>query len=160
MQGFRTFLIQMDLMDKTAVYDACVKQLSEQIAEAMKAIQDVQESVFSNSKSSAGDKHETGRAMAQIELEKLSNNLLQSKQLLSVLQQVKKGKSEVVERGALCITDMASFYVAVSLGTISLEGKSVFCLSPAAPIAQAMLGLSVGDSFEINGKKQTIKAIY
>jgi ElaB/YqjD/DUF883 family membrane-anchored ribosome-binding protein len=160
MQGFRTFLIQMELMDKSAVYDACVKQLSEQIAEAMKATQDAQESVFSNSKSSAGDKHETGRAMAQIELEKLSNNLLQSKQVLSALHQVKKGKSEVVERGALCETDLACFYVAVSLGMISLEGKSVFCLSPAAPLAQAMLGLIVGDSFEINGKKQTIKAIY
>ena len=148
------------MLSKPVVYNALREELYLRKSRIEESLSDSLKSMTRETKISAGDKHETGRAMAQIELEKLSNNLLQSKQVLSALQQVKKGKSDVVERGALCETDLACFYVAVSLGMISLGGKSVFCLSPAAPLAQAMLGLIVGESFEINGKKQTIKAIY
>jgi ElaB/YqjD/DUF883 family membrane-anchored ribosome-binding protein len=146
-------------MKKTDLHRACLELLKGQISERSKAVMDAQESVFSNAKSSAGDKHETGRAMAQIELEKLSNNLSQSKQLYAALQQVKQGVCQQVETGALCETNVGLFYVSVSLGKIDVEGKPVFCLSSAAPISQAMMGLKQGDRFTINGVTHTIKIV-
>lgn len=146
-------------MNKTDLHRTCLELLKTQISERSKAVIDAQESVFSNAKSSAGDKHETGRAMAQIELEKLSNNLSQSKQLYAALQQVKKSLSQTVDTGALCETNIGLFYISVSLGKIDVEGKSVFCLSSAAPLSQAMLGFKQGDCFTINGVTHTIKEV-
>ncbi len=146
-------------MNKTDLHRTCLELLKTQISERSKAVIDAQESVFSNAKSSAGDKHETGRAMAQIELEKLSNNLSQSKQLYAALQQVKKCLSQTVDTGALCETNIGLFYISVSLGKIDVDGKSVFCLSSAAPISQAMMGLKQGDCFTVNGVTHTIKEV-
>ncbi len=146
-------------MEKVELYRACLEHLKAQISERSKAVNDAQESVEVNGKSSAGDKHETGRAMAQIEVEKLSNNLQQSKQLFAALQQIKQGASQKVEGGALCETNVGLFYISVSLGKLEFDGKTVFCLSPVAPISQAMLGLKKGDVFSMNGIKHTIKQI-
>ena len=55
---------------KPLAHAHCLAVVIERIAQLEASILDTQRSSQSDTKSSAGDKHETGRAMAQLEVEK------------------------------------------------------------------------------------------
>jgi len=65
-----------------------------------------------------------------------------------------------VEFGAIIISDISRFIIAISSGKIEVDGKTYFAISPAVPLYKAMEGLKVGDSFVFNGKQQTIKELF
>jgi hypothetical protein len=60
---------------KIKLYQYCVEFIDKRIAGAREAIQIAQDSANEETKSSAGDKYETGRAMAQLEIEKNTTQL-------------------------------------------------------------------------------------
>jgi hypothetical protein len=68
------FFIQQKNMSliKTAVYHHCESYLRQKAKGYLSQDQSLLESLDSEGKSSAGDKHETGRAMIQLEREKLA----------------------------------------------------------------------------------------
>lgn len=65
-----------------------------------------------------------------------------------------------VEFGAIVISDTSRFIIAISAGKIELDGTLYYAISPAVPLYKAMSGLKSGDSFEFNGKRQTIKDLF
>ena len=66
---------------------------------------------------------------------------------------------EKVEFGAIIVSDSARFIIAISSGKIEVDGATYYAISPAVPLYKAMEGLRVGDSFEFNGKRQSIKEL-
>jgi transcription elongation GreA/GreB family factor len=121
------------------------------VEEAMHA---VQHDGYEETKSSAGDKYETGRAMIHLEMEKLSTQreeFLKSKATLDKLDFQKS--SDVIQPGSVVLTDDQRFYLAVSLGQISVDGNTYFCISPAAPIGQALLGKRKGDTISFRNQR-------
>jgi hypothetical protein len=80
---------------------------------------------------------------------------------MNVLERIDpKGFKEMVEFGAIVISDTSKFIIAISAGKIELDGTIYYAISPAVPLYKAMEGLRAGDSYEFNGKKQTIKELY
>jgi len=67
--------------------------------------------------------------------------------------------SPIVETGSLVITDNGKFYLAISAGTLVVDGASYFAVSPASPIGMKLKGLKVGEGFELNGKGYVIEEI-
>ena len=67
---------------------------------------------------------------------------------------------EKVEFGAIIVSDISRFIIAISSGKIEVDGAVYYAISPAVPLYKAMEGLKVGDSFEFNGKRQTIKELF
>lgn len=67
---------------------------------------------------------------------------------------------EKVEFGAIIISDVSRFVIAISSGKIEFDNEIYYAISPAVPLYKAMEGLKAGDSFEFNGKRQTIKELY
>ena len=65
---------------KLELYDFCLEFVDNRFQIIQNTIKEIQESLLSETKSSAGDKHETGRAMIQLEQEKLSSQLSQFSQ--------------------------------------------------------------------------------
>lgn len=119
-------------------------------------------SLESESKSSAGDKHETGRAMVQLEMERLSARLKMAEQELNSFRRLAFNdvKNRVtVTPGALVKTDKGIYFLAVSLGMIKVDGTPVAVVSSASPIGVVLKGKSVGEQIHFNGVAQTIKAI-
>ena len=60
---------------KRQLYSQCVDFVEERLSNIQNQIRAIQESLTSETKSSAGDKHETGRAMLQLEREKAGQQL-------------------------------------------------------------------------------------
>ena len=104
------------------------------------------------SKSSAGDKHETGRAMLQLEMEKSGQQLQGILQMQMTLQSIQRGHAtDTACLGALVLTNKGNYYLAVSVGEIWIEGTSYFIISTKSPIGQQLLGKKKGDHISFNG---------
>ncbi|NQY06029.1 MAG: 3-oxoacyl-ACP synthase, partial [Flavobacteriaceae bacterium] len=73
---------------KKKLYQACEAFLNERLSALQDIIINVQESLQSETKSSAGDKHETGRAMLQLEREKAGKQLEALQQQQELLAKV------------------------------------------------------------------------
>ena len=148
-------------MLKQRLYDYCCQLAENRISSIQGAIEDAQGSANNETKSTAGDKHDTARAMMQLEVEQKSKQLAEAKKLKMALAQFSPDSgSQEVMLGSLVKTSVGMYYISISIGKIEVEGQLFFAISPISPIASSMLGLKVGDSFTFNGKQQTIKELH
>ena len=119
-----------------------------------------QNALNSETKSSAGDKHETGRAMLQLEMEKASQQLAVVDEMKVVLSKIAGIKtSEIIKLGSLVITDHANYYLAISAGQIKISNNMFYAVSPISPIGKLLLVKTVGDKFNFN-QEIVIKEVY
>jgi transcription elongation GreA/GreB family factor len=117
-------------------------------------------SFASDTKSSAGDKHEVGRAMLQQELDKLEEQRAKLIALEQELERVPLDRVyEQVGFGSLVITDLGNYFIAIGLGAVTVDGEACYMISMASPAAQALKDKRVGDAVELNGRRSTVQAI-
>ena len=145
-------------MTKPALHAACHAFIEQRIDAARRAMQAAQESSSSETKSSAGDKYETGREMANAERNRHAAHLRQAQQLQAELARISPdAPCDTVRPGALVTTSLGRFYISISAG--KLEGDDVFAVSAAAPVAVALKGLRAGQQALFNGKTVRIEAV-
>ena len=145
---------------KEQLHTLCLAYIEERIKGANQAIHFAQASANEETKSSAGDKYETGRAMAQLEIEKNSTQLVEAQKLKQILIQLDPTKTnETIQAGSLVITNQGRFYISIPAGQFTIEGEVYFAISPSAPIAQKLLGLKSGDQFNFNKKEFKVERI-
>ncbi|MCT2409736.1 GreA/GreB family elongation factor [Chryseobacterium antibioticum] len=113
-----------------------------------------------DTKSSMGDKYETGREMLQQEINNLQRQLNESLNQLSVIQKISTEPSDKVQNGALVKTDKGIFYIAASVGEIMSGNQKVMAISAESPLAKAMLGKKSEEEFTINNIHQKIINIW
>lgn len=137
---------------KNKVYDTCVAMLDERIHSLRQQLHELVEGAKNDSKSTAGDKHETARAMMQIEQEKLANQL---NLLLAQEQSLKRidpqAKHDVVANGSLVKTDRGYIFIGVPLGKVKVDGVDVMCLTMQSPLGVQMNGRRAGERVVVNG---------
>lgn len=134
--------------------------IQEQIAAAQAMVKEAFDAVADDTKSTAGDKHETSRAMAQIEQEKAGKQLMKIQTIQSLVQSISLELVNEVSVGAVVYTEDNCYFIAQALGKISCEDDTIFCVSPSAPIVQAMLGLKKNDQFTFNNEVVTLVNIF
>ena len=118
------------------------------------------EATTSESKSSAGDKHETGRAMMHLEQEKLHKQLAEAQSVVAELERIDPFVIHTqVCLGSLINTNKGMFFLAAGLGKVEMEETSYFVVSTKAPIASQFLGKGVGDKANMNGTMYDILSI-
>lgn len=136
---------------KPKLYARCLAYVQERILTATEAMQAAQESANSESKSSAGDKYETGRAMAQLERDRHAQLLADAKRMLADLEKINPGiTTSVVVPGSLVRTSRGTFFLAISAGKLTLDGADYFAVSVASPIGALLLGKRVGEVVMFN----------
>ena len=139
------------MTSKPDLHARCHAFIEQRIAAARTAMQAAQESSSSETKSSAGDKYETGREMANAERDRNDAHMQQAQQLQAELARLNPDlPCDTVRPGALVHTSMGRFYISISAG--QLEGTDVFAVSAAAPVAVALKGLRAGMEAVFNGK--------
>jgi hypothetical protein len=145
---------------KQKLYALCLHYIEERIKGASQAIQFAQSSANEETKSSAGDKYETGRAMAQLEIEKNSAQLAEAQRLKQILLQLDPAKTnDNIQSGSLVITNQGNFYISIPAGQFAIEDENYFAISPSSPIAQKLLGLKKGDQFSFNKREFVVEKV-
>ena len=76
------------MITKSQLQEFCKSHVNSRISRIQKDIDSIQESLASETKSSAGDKHETGRAMLQLEREKLGQQLKEAEKMALILTRI------------------------------------------------------------------------
>jgi transcription elongation GreA/GreB family factor len=111
-----------------------------------------QNDLSSETKSSAGDKHETGRAMLQLEMEKAGQQLVMIRDMKKVLDRIQLFSfSKTVHLGSVVYTEKANFFISISAGELLVFGKSFFAISLSSPIGKLFLGKEENDTIIFNG---------
>ncbi|OYU80150.1 MAG: hypothetical protein CFE23_10530 [Flavobacterium sp. BFFFF1] len=113
-----------------------------------------------DAKGSAGDKHETALSMMHIEQEKLNYKLAENLEQKAVLDRIDpKVNSEKVIPGSLVTANGLLLYVCTALPKITVDGTTIFALSPQSPLGEKLMGNAVGHSFKLNESTYTIESI-
>ncbi len=138
---------------KIALKAECIKMLEERIKNASEAMLSAQESANSEGKSSAGDKYETSRAMGQQDRDMNARQLEQARKDLSYIQSldVEKPKSTIAP-GTLVICKEGTYFLSAGLGSVKINSQQIHLVSPAAPLANLLLGKTAGDKISLNGR--------
>lgn len=145
---------------KKQLFAACVDYVQKRIEAAKQAIEDAQTAAEDDTKSSAGDKYETGREMMQQETDRNMAQLNEANKLKMALSQVNvNGVSDSAETGSVVKTDNGNFYIAISAGLIKAEKESFFAISPVSPIGLKLKGLKPGGKFSLNEKNYLVKEV-
>jgi len=140
----------------------CENYVHDRISRINAQVSELSSSLASETKSSAGDKHETGRAMLQLEREKLGQQLLQAERMQPILTKIRNGIESKSDRGVLgsfIRTSKGNYFIAISAGEYKDGKDSIYCISTAAPIGQLLLGKMVGKTAIFNGEEIKILEI-
>ena len=94
-----------------------------------------------STKSFAGDKHETFRAIIHLVQEKLFSQLLELNKSLRILSQI-----DIVERSSLnmvhyLVQIIQFFTFQLTKGKVSINGTNLFIMSPVSTLFQRLIGL-------------------
>ncbi len=146
---------------KDELFKHCLHYVEECINTAQLAIEDAQSSANDDTKSSAGDKFETGREMMQQEIDRNRKQLEEAKKMSLALEQIENYQvSEIVHSGSLVITNFGKFYISISRGQIQVDGINYFAISAISPIGLKLMRQKVGYEFDFNGKPFVIESIF
>lgn len=127
------------------------------IATAQQAKDDAQAAANEESKSSVGDKYETGRSMMQIEGEKAAHQLAEALNLKSILDRLlPDARSEKIIAGSLVITDMKKIFISIGIGKLNLDGDEILVVAPTSPLGKALMGRSANDRVSFNNESMII----
>ncbi|MGE5944767.1 MAG: 3-oxoacyl-ACP synthase, partial [Flavobacteriales bacterium] len=120
-----------DLKLKETLYKYCSNFIETRFQTIQNTINEIQESLTSETKSSAGDKHETGRAMLQLEREKAGNQLADIQNLKASFSKIDISKtSEMIGLGNIVITSQNNYFIAISAGEFTVENEKYYAISP------------------------------
>ena len=148
----------MDL--KEELYRQCLTYVQTRMDAAQQGINEAQQASKEDTKSSAGDKYETGRAMMQQETDRNMAQLNEANKLKVALNSINPAIGHnAAEPGSIIKTNNGNFYLAISAGTLTGNGESYFAISPASPIGLKMKGLKAGEEFVVNRKGYKIISI-
>jgi len=139
---------------KNQLLNACIDFVEIKSKNIAKSIASNKNDLFSETKSSAGDKHETGRAMIQLEMEKSGQQLAEVNSMKAILDKITIDKpSGIICLGSVIITNKANYYLAISAGKLTIDLVDFFVVSTNSPIGKQLLGKKVSGIIPFNSSE-------
>ena len=152
-------MIDVPLIKKT-LFNHCKTHLEKKMKVLEQLKKNLQKDLAYETKSSAGDKYETARAMIQLENEKLSNQIREIElnyQKLNTIKDFQTSKS--ISLGSIIFTDKANYYVAIAADFFEVNSKIFYCISSQSPIGKLLIGKKINESIMFNNVQSTILEI-
>lgn len=147
-------------MEKAVLVTHLRDLLEQRTTSLMAELATTREARNSDTKSSAGDKHEVGRAMVQQELDRLEARLSTVWSMQQELARLQvDGVHQQVGLGSLVTTEHGTYFVAIGLGALELDGERCYIISLASPLGQALRGKRSGETITFNGERRTIISV-
>jgi hypothetical protein len=146
---------------KIDLYNLAQKLVASKIKENTESLAALKESVGSETKSTAGDKHETGRAMMHLEQEKVMRQLSNNQKLKEMIDRINpETGNESVRLGALVITNQVRFYIIAGLGQFDLNDEKYYLVSYQSDLVQAFKDKEKDDMVHFKGQSYRIEEIF
>ncbi len=160
MEHFRYLNSTLEMTLKEVLLTQCMAYVNARSQTIEDAITSHQKALQSETKSSAGDKHETGRAMLQLEMEKAGQQLASIHQMKETLAKIDPLKrTDIASLGAIVETSQGHYFLSVSVGQIEFQRTMYFAISTSSPIGRLLLGKKEGEELVWNSRKIKIYEI-
>lgn len=144
-------------MTKHLLLAHCIALIDAAIADIKKQMNELVSEAQNDSKSTAGDKHETARAMMQLAQEQLGKQLLDAEFKRNTLTRLDAHIThKLVAEGSIVETSDNTLFIAAPMGKIQFEEQDVFVISAQSPLGKLLKGKSVGESVSFNQRNITI----
>lgn len=145
-------------MNKKQCIEELVKIMTDELQELKQHQSDLQSALQAESRSTAGDKHDTSRAMIHLEQEKIQFQLGNiQKQIVALQQFEKQPASENAQSGSFLVLDSGQVILfGIGLGRKKIKYGEVYCVALDTPVGQQVLGKSIGDVLTFAGRQATI----
>lgn len=145
---------------KQKIYNHYLQIVNNKIKMLHQVLADLKESGANETKSTAGDKHETALAMLQIEQANINAQLSDALDKKAVLKKIDPlVTSDKIVRGSLIKTNRGYLFMSTALGKIKIEEITVTALSTQSPLGIKLMGLTAGNVAEISNNKYLIENI-
>jgi hypothetical protein len=145
---------------KQQLIEECNRYFDDKVNALRDIMLEITNSANNETKSSAGDKHETARAMMQLEQEKLSKQITDLAAQKNEFDKIDFSKtSQAIALGSLVETTKGSFLIAASIGKITVNDKVVFVISNQSPLGSEFSGKQKVDEITFNGVNYLIENI-
>ena len=142
---------------KQTVYSKFLSLLNERIDSFQFTLDELSISVMNETKSTAGDKHETALSMLQLEQSRIAEHLYEAIDNKTIFMQIDLDESsDMIRSGSLVQTNKGYFFISIALPKVMVDGIAVIAISPQSPLGQKLMGHSKGDVIEMNGMSHTI----
>ncbi len=145
---------------KQAVYNHFLQLVDEKISRLQEVLNDLKESGANETKSTAGDKHETALAMLQIEQANTRTQLQEVLQQKAALLKIDPLIVPVaVVNGSLIKTSRVFLFLSAALGKSVVNDIAVTAISPQSPLGKQLLHLQQGQTAVVNNREYFIDSI-
>ena len=146
---------------KKAIYAQCILTVQEQLDTIQSGLDQLMEAKNNETKSSAGDKYETGMAMIQNQERLYKRQLMDATARMNVLQSIDiNNPAKFIAQGSLIKLNNGWFYMAVAIGKLEVNGMSLYIISKESPLGKLLHGKPNGETVDLNGNKLTIESIH
>ena len=145
---------------KQQIHSHYIDVINSKILMLQQTLADLKESGSNETKSTAGDKHETALAMLQIEQANTRGQLQEALEQRSVLVTINPYIiTKKVLPGSYVKTNKGNFYISVALGKLIIDGETVTAISPQSPLGAKLMGRCVHDTVTINTHTYLVESI-
>ena len=153
--------MQNNLEIKKKLFELCCLVYNNRLETIQFQIKEINTALTSETKSSAGDKHETGRAMLQLEREKAGNQLAEIVNTKEALSKIRvDNTSKTISLGSVVFTTKANYYIAISAGELTFDNNKFYAISPNTPIGKLLIGRQVGDEVTFRSERFFIESVF
>ncbi|MDQ3109550.1 MAG: 3-oxoacyl-ACP synthase [Bacteroidota bacterium] len=112
-----------------------------------------QESGNDETKSTTGDKHETGKAMMQLEQEKIGIQLNELQKMSKVMEGIPTELStEKIKPGNVIMTSQGNFYISIAAGKLTVDNELYFAISAVSPLGVQFMKAAPKAEVTLQGK--------
>lgn len=152
--------METNLPEKAMVLAHCRDLVAARISSLEAVLAGLAESVANETKSTAGDKYETARAMLHIEQDQVRRQLAELRDQSGVLAAIDETKNaDILGMGSLFKLGGDWYFLSTALGKLDIGGTRVFALSLQSPLGAKLRGLRAGESLSQNGRELQVEAI-
>lgn len=145
---------------KQKIYNHYLEVINSKIYLLQQVLADLKESGSNETKSTAGDKHETALAMLQIEQANTREQLKEAVAQKNALEKINPSIPAIkIVSGSLIKTNRGYFFVSIALGKIVIDAATIMAVSPQSPLGIKLMGLIAGDIVAVNNNSYYIESI-
>ncbi|MGL6267604.1 MAG: hypothetical protein ACRC2O_06740 [Chitinophagaceae bacterium] len=139
----------------------CRQMILERMESFRHAMNKSQESANEETKSSAGDKYETSRAMGHLEKDMYARQLAETRKEMASLMLIDCSQVyQSILPGSFVRMVNSSYFILAGMGKIEFKGEQIYVISHMAPVAQSLSGKKKDDIVSINNIIHQIKEVF
>lgn len=145
---------------KSKIISCCIEIVNQKLQQLDAAYTQINEAIAGETKSTAGDKHETAKAILQAEQEKLSKQIQLCQTQKADLEKINPSVTHThITKGSLVTTNNGLLFTEGGLGKLQMDDITFISISPQSPLALKLNGLKTGDNCLLNQQNWQILGI-